>query len=148
MKFPVNLKTVVSADNLPDGRYRMRIVKPTIYPKDQEIDESGAVVGQTWDDGNQKYGQLRLGLRFIEHPSNYVPGADGKVQSLVGQTRFDSVNLDRYRMLNELYAAVGVDTDAEVEALGEQEVDVVYKTYKKRDGTEATGLQGFRKPVG
>jgi len=150
MKLPVNLKNIITADTIPDGRFRMRITKATIFPKDKEMGERGEVIGEVNDKGNQKYGWLNLALRFVEHPSNYVPGPDGQIQGLVGQTRFDSVSFAMFRQLNDLYAAVGVDTDAELEALEDQEVDVVYKSKPRYDNPDVmeVALKGFKRPVG
>jgi len=150
-KLPVNLKAIITADNLPDGRYRARITKPGVYPKDAVLGERGEIPGVFNDEGKQKYGWLRAGFRFTEHPSNYVPGADGNAQSLVGETFWANISLVMTRTLIDLYKNAGVDSDAEdaLEQLDGKEIDIVVKQKERKDtGAIEPNLVGTRVAVG
>lgn len=149
-KLPVNLKNIITADNLPDGRYRVRVTKPTVYPKDKAMNDRGEIEGETNDKGGPKYGRLRLGFRFVEHPTNYVPGPDGQIQSLVGETKWENINLGMRRTLIEMYNAAGLDLDADLDALDGIEFDVMLKNKPRYDNPEVTEpvAVGFRPAVG
>ena len=137
-KLPINLKAIISASNLPDGRYRARVILPAIYPKDKQLGEHGEIPGETNDEGNQKYGWMRSGFRFTEHPSNYVPAIDGSVQTLAGDTFWGNFSFHpkMARLLAELYAAAGVDSDEPTEALQDKEVDIVVKNKARKDNPD------------
>jgi hypothetical protein len=148
-KLPVNLKNIITADNLPEGRYRFRITKPKVYPVDKEIDAQGHIVGEQKDDGSHKFGWLRIGFRFVEHPANMVPGPDGNIQSLVGDTKWENISLGMTRSLIELYNAVGVDLEADYDALDGLEIDGVVKNKERKDtGAMESRIVGFRQPIG
>jgi hypothetical protein len=143
-KIPIDLTQLANDDLYPEGRHRARIASATLYPEDQEIGPEGELVGQSDDQGRQRFAWWRLGFAFTEHPSNYGVDEKGRPISIVGRYAWRNYFLrpggDRRRIV-QLYDAAGVALDPEgidLSVLVGREVDVEITTGKRRDTGEPT----------
>ena len=140
MALPLDLTKVSAADLYPEGTFRTRIISAVVRPEDKEIDpEDASVVGEFKDDGGKKYAILNIGLRYVEHPTNYtVDPTTGKEVTLVGRTRFEGISFHPSFVHNvrRLFDNAGVEPTEDEKALVDKEIDIVSKNKtRKDDGT-------------
>ena len=150
----VDLTKVSPNELLPEGRFRARIGSIREYPEGEEVQigDAGELIGQTWDDGRQKYAWIRVGYRFTEHPSNVAADPrTGEARNLAGRMIFANYDYgDGLARMRGLFDAAGVSADAEFSALEQREVDVTIRNRGSRDDPELKKsiVQSVRVAVG
>lgn len=147
MALPIDMSKVSAEDKYPEGRFRARIISAGIYPKKdsgKELDETGAIVGEVNDEGNQKYGGINVGLRYIEHSSNYTVDEAGKDLSMVGRTRFEFFTFHPKMIQNikRLFIAAGLGDSSDEQELIGQEID--FQSVDKVDKNDPDGPKKSR----
>lgn len=143
-KLPFDLSKVSASDLFPQGRFRVRVVDAQLYPKNGDgspvtLAEDCSIPGEFNENGDPKYGWLRVGFRFVEHPNNYtVDPKSGKEVTLVGRQIYDNFSFHplMQRRVRELYNNTGTDPNEEVEQLLEKECDIQIKNKGRKDDPE------------
>lgn len=142
-KLPFDLTKVSMSDLFPEGRFRARVVSVEQYPKNQdgtpkELNED-MTTGEMNEKGEPKYGWLRVGFRFVEHPSNYtVDPKTGKEMPLTGRQIYDNFSFHplMQKKIRELYNNTGTPADQPTEALKDKEADIIIKNKPRKDDEE------------
>lgn len=133
---PIDLTKVSAADVFPDGRYRVRVIRAEVYPKDKELGSDAEVVGEVNEKGKQKYAFLGVSYRFVEHPSNYTTNpTTGEPMSLVGREIGEPISFHpEYRKhIRELYDNTGTDAGEDPKELLGKELDIYIKNKPSRE---------------
>ena len=136
---PIDLSKVSAADVFPEGRFRVRVQRAEVWPKDKDLGQEGEIPGELNDEGKQRYGALNVGYKFTEHATNYVPDPKtGEPKPLAGRfiSEMISFHPSFVRHVRELYDNTATDPKLPPVELVGKELDIVIKNKARRDDPE------------
>jgi hypothetical protein len=135
---PIDYTDVPLDDSGPEGTFRCKVVKPTMYPDDpSKIDmQTMMLPGETTDDGDQRYASMQVMFEHLEHPSSEQVGGESLAGEQFSEMYSFSPKMFNKKKIRELIEATGcphgvdgVDFSAMIGSV----VDVVRKNKKDRD---------------
>lgn len=140
-KLPFNFAEVAAQDHVPDATYRFRVTSVETRPKGLALGPNGEQPDKFDEDGNQVYGILSVGLRFVDHEANVaVNPQTGKPYSLAGKTLWPGFPLNpafrSSKLIMDLYTKTGTPQDADYKELIGKEVDGVVKNMQTKEARE------------